>query len=392
MISTRVISDGAELAALAERWGDLLARSAADDAMLAPDWLTAWWEVFGPLGGRELRVVLFEEQGRLVGLVPLLARRVVHRTGIPARRLELLGTGEEEADEICSEYLGPIAERGKEQAVVEAFARALTAPPLAPWDELVLGAMSGESCMPSLLAAHLGPLGILQHAIVGGAPYAPLPSTWEAYLAGLSASARAQVRRSLRAFDKWAAGSAVTRRAGDPASLREGLDVLVKLHGARWTGRGQGVFASPRFVAFHERVMPRLLAAGALDLVWLCAHGEPVAALYNIAWKGRVAFYQAGRRVDLPPAIRPGLVSHLHEIQRAISAGAREYDFLGGSARFKRELGTEVRPLREVSVRRRSFVEKVDRWAEVGLRAARAARDALRARAGLRPDVAPERQ
>lgn len=384
MISTSVIDSAAQLAQLEPRWGDLLERSEAGGPMLSPAWLGSWWEVFGAREGRELRVVTFEEQGRLVGIAPLLARRHTSRAGIAWRRLELLGCGEREADEICSEYLGLVVERGREQAVVEAFARALVAAPLTPWDELVLPAMSGESCLPSLLAATLAPLGVVCHAITGGAPYVPLPATWEDYVAGLSTSSRALVRRSLRAFDRWAAGEAVVRRAEDRCGLREGIDVLVKLHRARWGVTGCDVFSSAPFRAFHERVMPRLLDEGALDLSWVCVRGEPVAALYNVVWRDRVLFYQAGRRVGLPATIRPGLVTHLFAIQRAIAAGAREYDFLDGAARFKRALTSQVRPLREVRVRRPSLAEKLRRWAAVGLRAARAAQRALRSRVAPR--------
>jgi len=58
--------------------------------------------------GRELRVGLFHDGDRLVGVAPLCRRRFWHRPGIPMRRLEFLGGDDNEDDGVCSEYLRPI--------------------------------------------------------------------------------------------------------------------------------------------------------------------------------------------------------------------------------------------------------------------------------------------
>ena len=41
------MDDLGRLAALAPQWLDLLARSAANEAMLSPTWLLTWWRVYG---------------------------------------------------------------------------------------------------------------------------------------------------------------------------------------------------------------------------------------------------------------------------------------------------------------------------------------------------------
>src|SRR6185295_516432 len=107
--------------------------------------------------------------------------------GIPFRRLELLGTGEPEEDEVCSEYLDVIAERGEERAVADAVARALLEGAFGRWDELVLERLDGARAMPHLLATALIARGIPTSVQeMGVAPYIPLPRTWEDYLAELS--------------------------------------------------------------------------------------------------------------------------------------------------------------------------------------------------------------
>ncbi len=70
--------------------------------------------------------------------------------------------------------------------------------------------------------------------------------------------------------------------------------------------------------------MRELLRVGALELCWLEAHGEPIVALYNTVWGGRVYFYQGGRRPDLPGKIRPEVVLHARMVREAIESGHSE--------------------------------------------------------------------
>src|SRR5262245_12613011 len=114
-LSCSIISDAHELEALAPSWSELVARSATNELTLTPIWLIAWWRTFGRLGRRRLRFMCCHDGRRLVGIAPFLTRTHWYRPAIPFRRMELLGSGEDEADEICSEYLNVLAERGFER-------------------------------------------------------------------------------------------------------------------------------------------------------------------------------------------------------------------------------------------------------------------------------------
>src|SRR5262249_46849081 len=95
-------------------------------------------------------------------------------------------------------------------------------------------------------------------------------------------------------------------------------------------------------------------------------------ALYNIVHKGKVYFYQSGRRTDLPQNIRVGIVLHAHAIRTAIEAGYREYDFLAGSSRYKRALTTESRPIVSLRATRGRALEGARLLAADGLERLRA--------------------
>ena len=379
-LDCRIIRKSRDLSPFEPAWRDLLDRSSTDEPTLTPLWLGAWWRVFGARDGRQLRMTLFFDGGRLVGMAPLLSRRHWYRTGIPFRRLELLASGEPEADEICSDYLGVIAERGQEEAVVTGLVAALSSELLGAWDELVLPAMDGEGPTARLLTAALEQARIpVESEITGACPYISLPTSWEDYLGSLPPGGRYVITRSLRTFDQWAQGDAELHEVRTPADLELGERVLQTLHGDRWRADAQGgAFSSPRFTAFHQEVMASLLAEGALELLWLTVRGDPVAVVYNVVWKGKVYFYQGGRKVDVPKGVRPGIVLHAHAIRRAIAAGRREYDFLAGASRYKMQLATGTRPLARVRAVGSPLLEAARRAADRGVGEARHLCDRLR--------------
>ena len=387
MLSSVLIDDPARLGAMAAEWTGLLERSAENELSMHPDWMLPWWETFGDGGKRSLRSLAFYDGAELVGLAPLLARPHGYSLRIPFRRLEVLASGEDEADESCSDYLGLVAARGSEAAVVSAFASALAkGGALGAWDELVIPSMNGDSPMPSMLRDELARGGLLTTLEeVSTCPYVTLPKTWDDYLAQLKPSKRSQLKKSLRALDAWAGGPPVIERVRSLDQLAKGRDVLLALHRERWAaggpgGVGEGVFASPRYRAFQDRLMPRLLAIGALDLGWMSVRGEPVAAFYNFRYDGRVLHYQAGRKLDIPEDVRVGVTMHALLIRDAIASGMREYDFLGGAAQYKMALASSTRPLVTLRAARPSLVESARRASEQAKGQARRARAYVKSR------------
>jgi CelD/BcsL family acetyltransferase involved in cellulose biosynthesis len=386
MLHSLLITDTARLRALVPEWQELLGRSELNEVTIHPHWVLPWWEVFGPRDGRALRVLAFRAGDRLVGLAPLLARRHVYRPRIPFRRLELLASGEDEFDETCSDYLGIVAERGFEGEVARALADALSNGVAGGWDELSLRSMQGSSVLPSLLSENL----LSRRYTVkleeqNVCPHVVLPKTWDAYLGLLKRKKRWQVRDALKAYTEWSGGPPELVRVRSEAELVEGKRILRSLHRERWSAGGvtteEGVYRSPLFSAFHDRVMPELLAMDALDLGWLSARGKPVAAFYNLRYDGRVFHYQSGRTLDVPENVRVGIVMNAALIRSAIEDGMREYDFLAGEAVYKSALAPMTRPLVTLRAARPSVVELARRATESALAGGRFLRErALQAR------------
>lgn len=379
-LQTSIITQLSQLEDIAQEWSDLLARSESNEPMSGPLWLVNWWRVYGTVQRRALCVLLVRRDDRLVGLVPL-CRRPVRVASVPLQRLELLGTGEAEADETCSEYIGIVAERGEEQAVANAFGEALRRGDLSPWDELVLTSLSSEAVTTPLTLLAIGP-GTRYH-VLGGAPFVRLPATWDDYLAALPSSRRALIRKSLRQWESWAKAPPVLRQVEREEELDTAFEMLSRLHAERWQDAGHvGAFDSPLFARFHKQTMRDLLRANALWLCWLEVAGEPVAALYSIVWNNQVRFYQSGRTVDVPKKVRAGLVIHACAIRHAIESGYSHYDFLAGTSRYKMQLANDVRPLVRLSIAQSSARLRLRNFGNTGIRIGQRLRESWRDRRG----------
>ncbi len=383
MIRAEVVTEIARLRELEPAWSELLSRSESDEPTLHPMWMLAWWEVYGPRYDRALRCVAFfsrEPDERLVGFAPLLRRPHMYRPRLPFRRLELLASGETEADETCSDYLGLVAEKGLEKEVVNAFASVLDDDEIGGWDEITLSAMNGQSVLPGLLKEAFEGRGFTASLEEHNAcPYVTLPATWDAYLAGLKRKKRWQLKDALKTYEAWSGGPPTIVRVERASDLARGRQILVELHRERWSEDGSsGVFGSSCFCEFHDQIMPAMLARGALDLGWLEARGEPVAAFYNFRWNGKVFHYQSGRKLGVPEDVRVGFVMNTWLIRHAIEQGMREYDFLAGESAYKSALASGRRPLVALRAARPSVKESVRVTTDRAIERVRGVRDRVR--------------
>ena len=350
MVITRTIEDWNQTCSLRDQWNALLRLSSANQPTLSFEWISEWWNQFGSLEDRRLRILTVEDSEQLIGIVPLLQRRIRKAHTLPVWTVELLASGEPEEHEICSDYLGVISRPGFEEIVSECTVETLLKDNSIACDELALlnidsSSTANQSLLKTLEQTGFAP-SVTRRQICN---YIELPDSWDDYLSMLSSSKRYRIRRSLRDFEAWSDGNAAFHQATDESSLNEGFEILKKLHAERWKAENHaGVFASERFTAFHKTLTRELLASDQLGLSWLTVRDEPIAALYNIAWDGHIHFYQAGRKVNLPNSIRPGIVIHADAIQRAIARGDRKYDFLAGTSRYKSDLATHQAELLDV--------------------------------------------
>lgn len=270
---------------------------------LSPSWLKPWWSVFGT--GRPVVATLHNGNG-LAGVLPL------YRLD---GKLLPIGVG-------ISDYFDVLL--------------APSAPPDAAQKLLyaALAAAGTDRCdLPELPEGSrlrdVPPPPAWQADRWGGPPCPALPlKPVPAIPKGMRRDLRQARNRAERA------GGWHIERA-DAASFPALLDALVRLHGARWQGRGEaGALADPAVLAFHRVAGPELLAAGLLRLEAVRVHDRITAVIYALLSRDRIHFYLSafdpGSGFESPGTILLG-----HMIETAAHEGRREADFLRGDERYK---------------------------------------------------------
>ena len=286
------------------------------------EWASTWWRHFGH--GRPLHLVVVRRGTEPVGLLPLYR----WKEG-PMTVLRFLGHGP--ADE-----LGPVGDLDDGVPLVRSLRRSL------------------HRLDADLLLAEQLPRGQDWGALLGGRRLVEEASPvvrfdaggWEAYLRARSANFREQVRRRAR---KLAREHRVTYRLSDGSSnLDRDLDLLFRLHDARWAGAPTNFQAD---AAFHRAFAPVAVEQHWLRLWFLEVDGATVAALYGLRYAGIESYYQAGR----DPAwnhYRVGFVLLAHAIRQAADDGIREYRLLRGAENYKLRFAVADPGLETVAVAR----------------------------------------
>jgi len=358
------------LAELEPAWRELQDAGGVSHPMYSWEWMSTWWETFGDDGR-----ILFAFVGRddaVRFIAPFVRRRALLNGLFPYRRLELLGTGEPEADEVFSEYVDLPVRPGCETEAVAEIAEAWPAVDTGlPWDDIVVHRVEPDSVALRTLKAVASSRGLqVTEAVGGGCPYVDLPPSFDEYQKVLSGKRRYQIRKSIRDLEE--RGELSFQLASTLEEARETLRILARLHQARWQQKGElGVFASSRFTEFHRKFMEKTFPLGWPELWTLRVGGEPVACLYNIRYRGRVCHYQSGFRIEPGSQVQPGYVASYLAIKAAIESGAEEYDFMLGEANYKTRMANATRKLVTVRACRPSVKESLRQAARGAVRRAR---------------------
>ena len=117
---------------------------------------------------------------------------------------------------------------------------------------------------------------------------------------------------------------------------------LVRLHQARWAGRGGGVLGNEQVIKFHRTAMPGLMAAGVLRVYLLELAGR-VAAVYYGFMHANTAYAYLGGFDPMFAFESPGTVLLYHAIREATREGAQQFDFLRGREAYKYTWGATDR-------------------------------------------------
>ena len=318
-----------ELAALEPEWRELLASRPAGHATIfqSPTWLRTWWDGFGE--GRELMLLSVRDEGRLVGVVPLM------REGA---RLSFAGD-----TEVC-DYMDVPCTPGREAELLAALFRSLGEE---PWEELSLWAVREDSPCLAALPVVTAELGLAVTSDVEDVcPQIALPADFEEYVSSLDKKDRHELRRKLRKLPQ--AGDVELEVIESPASAEAALDDFLWM--MRESRADKSDFMTPQMESFFRKLVVSLAADGLIEMIFLKLAGKRTAAVLCFRAGDESLLWNSGYDPSFSQ-FSVGLLSKALALQRAIEQGKTRFDFLRGHERYKYELGAQDLNVHKVLIR-----------------------------------------
>ncbi len=303
-------------------------------------------EAFGPRA--DFHLFEWLEDGETLALA-LLDFGTVRRRRVFRVRTAALNVAIDPSADMCLEYNGVLARRGREREAQAKLIEALLAPGVPRWAELRLRNLAQPDFdTPTLRRIEDDPF-------KGWVAKLSPDLDRDALIQRLSSNRRSQIRRSFKACE--ADGPLQVHEAGDIETALRYFAQLGQLHNARWRREGiVGAFESADWLRFHERVIQRAFPQGGIQLLRIAAGETDVGYLYNFRWRGSVAMIQSGLVESVDNAHRPGYVCHLLAMAHNAAQCAVEYDFLGGEADYKRVLGTRATMQTNIRLQRKDVL------------------------------------
>lgn len=335
-----------DIDALGRRWEALQSRCAGS-YFTTWGWVGCWLRALPPAARPQ--VLQARQDGELVGLALIGARRRVRRKLISSRSLFLNETGDPHFDQLTVEHNGILAPPTLAAAVTRAAAARLLS--RGGWDELVLRRLDTLVGLEPVREARKT---VLIEELRAPSHFVDLRALREAgtpYLAAVSGNTRYQIKRTLKEYAKHGPLSVAPAQTVEQAL--EYLARLKDLHQAYWVRKGEpGAFANDFFDRFHRMLVAARFTRGEIQLLRVGTQGEAIGYLYNFVHDGVVCNYQSGFRYDQGPQLKPGIASHYLAIEHNLQNNAVRYDFLAGDYQYKKSLGTHAGEMIWAIVRR----------------------------------------
>lgn len=318
-----IISDPADLEALAPEWTRLGENDPRATPFQLPEWQLPWLR---HLGGGRLRTIVVRDGGTPVGLLPL---SIISSGEPPVRIAVLNGTG-------ISDYLDLIALPEKADAAAALLLQALR-DMQSDWDICDFQEIRADSPLMRLnvsgdMAVETAPMQVC--------PVLELPVRKEELNRLISRRQAASLRRAHRLLDK--AGEA-RLESSHADNFRDFLELLFDLHGRRLREKSQaGALDHEAVRSFHREAADLMQKRDMLRMHRLVLNGAAISVMYLFTTGESVFFYLSG----FEPAAEhfsPGAVAVRYAIEQAVDEGKKNFDFLRGNEKYKHLWGAKDR-------------------------------------------------
>ncbi len=306
---------------LASFWADPTHCLNWSSIFVSPSWLKVWWQVFGTEA--ELYLGSVRKNGKIIGIAPLM---------IGDRTASLLGSVD-----VC-DYLDFVVVPGMEGDFFSVLLDDLKQKGITHLDLKSL--RPDSTVLTSLvgLALNLGYEVLCQ--LVDVSLELDLPSTWEEYLATLSAKQRHEVRRKVRRLLE--AGKVDYHFIEDRAAVGNTMDIFLRMFTESRSDKA--VFVTSQRESFFRFLAGAMTSEGLLRLGVLELDSTPTAMIMCFDYNDCIYLYNSGYDPRYN-SLSVGLLSKVFCIKESIKEGKKRFDFLKGNEIYKHHLGGREIPL-----------------------------------------------
>lgn len=333
------MANAAEFAAAEPAWNAVVRRMRYPTPFARWEWVYTWWECMGR-DSPALPIFIYHGT-RLAAILPVFARPIA---GPGAASAIEINYGSEE---LFADHVDLLCAPQEAEACALALHAFLTHE-YRSWDVLRMPMVAEDAWLRRAFWRDGYGLAI-EWSERSVAPYAPLPSDFDGFIAQLPSNDRQAVRRKHRkALEK---GARYVKFSGD--DLDQGLRHLFALHEKRASQKGiRSTFAGTETERFHFSLLRRL-PAEQIMLRALAINDAIIACCYAFNVEDRAFFYQLGYDPQWS-ALSPGVAILTENIREAIALGCVEYNFLQGGESYKRHWARRSRRLLQFSLYNRT--------------------------------------
>ncbi len=344
-ISTKIVFTDSGFDDIKKEWA-VLSENSQSSIFQTFEWQRLWWKYYGE--NNKLNLILFYDDGRLVGIAPFFVDTFNFHNVRIIRRLRLIGSsasinknGSATPDYGVSDYLDIISLPGYENTIARSLLHYFKNNP-GSFDIIELDEVSNDSNIFNSVLPLLNEVEwsykVIKREVC---PRILVPGTLSDFMKSLSSKIRYQLTKIRRERIRDTVFEINKVQSGQ--ELGREFDAFVFLHQQRWNAQGlPGAFVDARFKNFLREISESFLKNGWLYLTSAYSKSQCLAIEYAFKYKNNYYDYLKAFDDQSPYAkYRPGRALLLQLIEEAIEDKASVVDLLRGGEPYKFEIATE---------------------------------------------------
>jgi len=280
-----------------------------------PEWLTAWWQVFG--GDYELLLAVIRKDDEEIGVAPLKVKN---------KKASFIG------DKAVCDYLDFVVKKGNEEDFFEILLDELVKRCIT---NLELEALRRDSTVIKFLKDVAGKRGYkVDYRKEDVSVVLDLPGKCQDYLGLLSGKQRHEIRRKTRRLKEH--GVISYRVYREKRDVIDRLPLFLRLF--KESRSDKAGFMTEKMKLFFKKMTEKMASRGIMGLGFLELNREPVASVMYFDYNNTRYLYNSGYHPGYED-LSIGLLSKVFCIEDAIKQRLNVFDFLKGGEIYKYRLG-----------------------------------------------------